>query len=86
MLKSIVNRVFGTRHDRERRRVQPIVEAINDQAERLQALVLLVDRVDDGLDAPALPVVTGPEDAVDDGLEHRIGRRNASNGTAPPSG
>ena len=36
MLKSIVNRVFGTRHDRERRRVQPIVDAINEQYERLQ--------------------------------------------------
>ena len=36
MLKSIVNRVFGTRHERERRRVQPIVDAINEQYERLQ--------------------------------------------------
>ncbi|MBV9880117.1 MAG: hypothetical protein JO180_06445, partial [Gemmatirosa sp.] len=38
MLKSLVNRVFGTRHERERRRVQPIVDAINDHAESLQAL------------------------------------------------
>ena len=36
MLKSLVNRVFGTRHDRERRRVQPIVDAINEHYERLQ--------------------------------------------------
>ena len=36
MLKSIVNRVFGTRHERERRRVQPIVDAINEHYERLQ--------------------------------------------------
>ena len=35
MLKSIVNRVFGTRHDRERRRVQPIVDEINREYERL---------------------------------------------------
>ncbi len=38
MLKSIVNRVFGTRHERERRRVQPIVDAINEQFERLQGV------------------------------------------------
>ncbi|MGZ8456019.1 MAG: preprotein translocase subunit SecA, partial [Gemmatirosa sp.] len=38
MLKSIVNRVFGTRHDRERRRVAPIVDAINEQYERLQGV------------------------------------------------
>jgi preprotein translocase subunit SecA len=38
MLKSIVNRVFGSRHDRERRRVQPIVDAINEQYERLQSV------------------------------------------------
>jgi len=38
MLKSIVNRVFGTRHERERRRVQPIVDAINEQYERLQSV------------------------------------------------
>src|SRR5438067_8568602 len=38
MLKSIVNRVFGTRHERERRRVQPIVDAINEHYERLQSL------------------------------------------------
>ena len=38
MLKSLVNRVFGTRHERERRRVQPIVDAINEQYERLQGV------------------------------------------------
>jgi preprotein translocase subunit SecA len=38
MLKSIVNRVFGSRHDRERRRVQPIVDAINEHYERLQGV------------------------------------------------
>ena len=38
MLKSIVNRVFGTRHERERRRVQPIVDAINEQYERLEGV------------------------------------------------
>ncbi len=38
MLKSLVNRVFGTRHDRERRRVQPIVDEINREYERLQGV------------------------------------------------
>ncbi|HZF69072.1 MAG TPA: preprotein translocase subunit SecA [Gemmatirosa sp.] len=38
MLKSIVNRVFGSRHDRERRRVQPIVDEINQEYERLQGV------------------------------------------------
>src|SRR5205085_1072857 len=38
----------------------------------LQPLVLLVDRVDDGLHASPLPFVTGAENAVDDGVEHRI--------------
>ena len=36
MLKQVMGRVFGTRHDRERRRVQPIVGAINEHYERLQ--------------------------------------------------
>ena len=38
MLKSLVNRVFGSRHDRERRRVQPIVDEINREYERLQGV------------------------------------------------
>ena len=38
MLKSLVNRVFGTRHDRERRRVQPIVDEVNREYERLQGV------------------------------------------------
>ena len=35
MLKTIISSVFGSRHDRERKRVQPIVDAINEHAERL---------------------------------------------------
>ena len=38
MLKSVIGKVFGTRHERERRRVQPIVDAINEQGERLREL------------------------------------------------
>ncbi|MDQ6925191.1 MAG: preprotein translocase subunit SecA, partial [Candidatus Eremiobacteraeota bacterium] len=38
MLKSLVNRVFGSRHDRERRRVQPIVDEVNREYERLQGV------------------------------------------------
>ena len=35
MLKSVIGKVFGTRHERERRRVQPIVDEINEHFERL---------------------------------------------------
>jgi preprotein translocase subunit SecA len=33
---SLIKNVFGTRHDRERRRVQPLVNTINGEYERLQ--------------------------------------------------
>jgi preprotein translocase subunit SecA len=36
MLQGIINRVFGTRHERELKRVQPIVDAINEHYARLQ--------------------------------------------------
>jgi len=36
MFKNVLGKVFGTRHDRERRRIQPIVEEINEHYERLQ--------------------------------------------------
>jgi len=35
MLKRVITAVLGTRHDRERRKIQPIVDAINEQYERL---------------------------------------------------
>ena len=35
MLQGIINRVFGTRHERELKRVRPIVDAINEHYERL---------------------------------------------------
>jgi preprotein translocase subunit SecA len=38
MVKTLINKVFGSRHERERRRVQPIVNEINAHAERLQSL------------------------------------------------
>ena len=38
MLKKIIGSVFGTRHDRERKRVQPIVDAVNEHYARLQSL------------------------------------------------
>ena len=36
MLKGMLTGVFGTRHERERKRVQPIVNEINEEYERLQ--------------------------------------------------
>ena len=38
MLKQAMNRVFGTRHERERRRIQPIVDEINEHYARLQGI------------------------------------------------
>ncbi|HWJ24139.1 MAG TPA: preprotein translocase subunit SecA [Gemmatimonadaceae bacterium] len=38
MLKSVLGKVFGTRHERERRRVQPIIDEINEHSERLQSV------------------------------------------------
>jgi preprotein translocase subunit SecA len=38
MVKMLLSKVFGSRHERERRRVQPIVDEINSYGERLQAL------------------------------------------------
>ena len=38
MLKQVIGKVFGSRHERERRRVQPIVDAINEHYERLQGV------------------------------------------------
>ena len=38
MLKTIVQAIFGTRHQRELKRLQPIVDQINEEFERLQGL------------------------------------------------
>ncbi len=38
MLKSLIDKVFGTRHEREVRKLQPLVDEINAIAERLQSL------------------------------------------------
>src|SRR6188768_3603874 len=38
MLTGLLGGVFGTRHDRERKRVQPIVDEINEQYARLQTV------------------------------------------------
>ncbi len=38
MLKKLLGAVFGTRHEREQKRVQPIVDEINAHGERLRAL------------------------------------------------
>ena len=38
MLKGMLTGVFGTRHDREKKRVQPIVDTINEEYERLQSV------------------------------------------------
>jgi preprotein translocase subunit SecA len=37
-MKRFFGKVFGSRHDRERRRVQPIVDAVNEHYERLQGV------------------------------------------------
>src|SRR3954468_455591 len=37
-LTGMLSGVFGTRHDRERKRVQPIVDEINEHYERLQGV------------------------------------------------
>ena len=38
MIKGILSKVFGTRHERERKRVQPIVDAVNEHFRRLQSV------------------------------------------------
>jgi preprotein translocase subunit SecA len=38
MVKTLLTKVFGSRHERERKRVQPIVEEINGHGENLQSL------------------------------------------------
>jgi preprotein translocase subunit SecA len=60
MFKKVLTSVFGSRHERERRRVQPIVDEINGHGERLTSLseeelraqtvrfrALVTDRTDD---------------------------------------
>ena len=38
MLRRVFRDIFGSRHDRERKRVQPIVDAVNEHYERLQTV------------------------------------------------
>ncbi|HEX5076886.1 MAG TPA: preprotein translocase subunit SecA [Gemmatimonadaceae bacterium] len=38
MLKGVLGKVFGTRHEREKRRIQPIVDEINEHYARLQGV------------------------------------------------
>src|SRR5687767_3491931 len=38
MLKRVINAVVGSRHERERRRIQPIVDQINEWDEKLQSV------------------------------------------------
>ncbi len=38
MLKTVITSVFGSRHDREQKRIQPIVSAINEHYERLHGV------------------------------------------------
>jgi preprotein translocase subunit SecA len=38
MLKSVITGIFGSRHDRERKRIQPVVDAINEHYERLHTV------------------------------------------------
>ena len=36
MIKGLISAVIGTRHDRERRKIQPIVDEINEEYARLE--------------------------------------------------
>jgi preprotein translocase subunit SecA len=38
MIKRVITAVIGTRHERERRKIQPIVDAINEHYARLQTV------------------------------------------------
>jgi len=38
MFKRVITGIFGTRHDRERRKIQPIVDEINEHYERLHGV------------------------------------------------
>jgi preprotein translocase subunit SecA len=38
MLKRIISGVFGTRHERERKRIQPILDAVDEHYQRLQGV------------------------------------------------
>ena len=38
MLKQVITGIFGSRHDRERKRIQPVVDAINEHYERLHSV------------------------------------------------
>ena len=38
MFKRVINAVIGTRHERERKKIQPIVDEINEQYARLQSV------------------------------------------------
>jgi preprotein translocase subunit SecA len=38
MLKQVITGIFGSRHDRERKRIQPVVDAINEHYDRLQTV------------------------------------------------
>ncbi|MEO5589174.1 MAG: preprotein translocase subunit SecA [Gemmatimonadaceae bacterium] len=38
MLKGMLKGILGTRHDRERKRVQPIVDSVNEEYERLRSV------------------------------------------------
>ena len=38
MIKGLISAVIGSRHDRERRKIQPIVDEINEEYARLQLL------------------------------------------------
>jgi len=38
MLKGVLAGLIGTRHERERKRIQPIVDTINEEYARLQTV------------------------------------------------
>src|SRR5262245_30493282 len=38
MFNTVLTKVFGSRHDREKRRVQPIIDEVNEHYDRLQSV------------------------------------------------
>jgi preprotein translocase subunit SecA len=78
MFKSVIGKLFGTRHERERRRVQPIVDEINEHYARLATVSEEELRGQTAKFRAALRERTGE-------IESRIaGLKEAKRGTADP--
>jgi preprotein translocase subunit SecA len=79
MLKGMLSSLIGTRHDRERKRIQPIVDAINEEYARLQTVSEEELRAQTAKFRARIAEVTGP-------LEARIAElKAAKHTTADPA-